>query len=71
MGWLVSMSTLREEQGKSTRQPAAPGDCSEGIIETLQFASPLQHQPPTVSIEYRAAELRAGGVEEAQAASEA
>ena len=37
------MSTLREEQGKLTPQPAAPGDCSVGIIETLQFAAPLQH----------------------------
>ena len=67
----MSMSTLREEPGKLTRQPAEPRDCSEGIIETLQFAAPLQHQPPTVCIEYRAAELRAGGVEEAEAASEA
>ena len=52
----MSVSTLREEQGKLTPQPAAPGDCSVGIIETLQFAAPLQH-----SEECRAAESRGRG----------
>ena len=52
-----------EKEGKLTLQPAASGDSSVGIIETLQFAAPWMEapcSPPSsqfvLSVECRAAE---------------